>query len=120
MKKDITLELAKAEKYRDDYGYDRERIYKINVDEVIENIWRGVIKGSIDRYCFTTLIENNLFTKKHILAYDCDSKLDLDKSFLCLESLGLKCIVIESSPGRYWVITNFIGSFKEVIYKYFF
>lgn len=60
-------------------------------------------------------------TSVSILAFDCDSRENLE---LLLNAYNDRCHIIESSPGRYWVITERIGPHWDirrmmVRYRYF-
>jgi len=55
------------------------------------------------------------FTQKHVLVFDCDDENELQNLLLPnIASNGLGRAIIESSPNRFWVITDYVGSFKEI------
>jgi len=55
------------------------------------------------------------FRKRWLLVVDCDSMENKEKALSELRILGIGYKVWESDPGRYWIITNYIGKFKSCI-----
>lgn len=60
----------------------------------------------------------NLFKKKRYIVYlDCDTQSDCTKSLNCLLALypTLRRVVIESSPGKYWIVLDKILNKRDFI-----
>lgn len=53
--------------------------------------------------------------RRWLLVIDCDSMKNKEKALSELRILGIGYKVWESDPGRYWIITNYIGKFKSCI-----
>ena len=51
---------------------------------------------------------------KHVLTLDCDSYRDMRLATGYLFTERISHTVIESSPGKYWVVTDKVGRFKEL------
>lgn len=63
----------------------------------------------------TTRLPRRLFRRaKHIMALDCDSYNDMRSATGSLFFNQISHCVIESSPGRYWVIADRVGRVKEL------
>jgi len=57
------------------------------------------------------------FNRTHFLALDCDSQEDMIAAAACLKRDNINWIPIESSDNHFWLITDFIGSSKEIVDK---
>lgn len=55
------------------------------------------------------------FRKRWLLVLDCDSHENKEKATEELRLLSIKYKVFMSSPNHYWVVTNYIGSFKNCL-----
>jgi len=55
------------------------------------------------------------FRRRWLLVVDCDSMENKEKALSELRILKIGYKVWESNPGRYWIITNYIGKFKSCI-----
>jgi hypothetical protein len=63
----------------------------------------------------STQVFRFLFWTKWVVVLDCDNVIDRDRAVEEIRSMDLKYDVMESSPGKFWVIVNYIGSFKKCI-----
>jgi hypothetical protein len=66
-------------------------------------------------FYISTQVFGFLFWKKWVVALDCDSSEDRDRAIEELDSLEFKYDVIESSPYKFWIIVDYVGSFKKCI-----
>jgi hypothetical protein len=55
------------------------------------------------------------FRRRWILVLDCDSFSDKEKAVEELRLLSIKYKVFLSSPNKYWIVTNHIGSLRSCI-----
>ena len=53
----------------------------------------------------------------HVMALDCDAFADMQMAGRTLKEDDISHIVIESTPGKYWILANKVGKFQDV-YRY--
>jgi len=73
----------------------------------------------IQKHHVTMVVNRALLKKEWLLSLDCDGIPDKDMATRHLNgtSWGQNYFVIQSSPGRFWIICDYIGSIKEVTKK---
>lgn len=99
------LKRFKKEKFSQQLKSDFNRTMNAP-QEYKENQLRGYI---------STQVPGFLFWKKWIVGLDCDSQEDRVKAVEEIRSFDLKYEIIESSPGKFWIIVDYTGSLKKCI-----
>lgn len=107
----------KLRKYRQDISYGaysaKDILKEVPEDQVGTALKNQYLGNKLGIVLSSQVSGWWIFRKKWLLVLDCDSLVDKEKTLdeLCL--LGIKFKVIQSSPLHYWVVTNYIGSFKK-------
>jgi len=105
--------VEKSDGYSSYIGYN---FYKY--DTFIHNLKSRSIESPNDlRSYVTTLIQSRLFRPDlYLMVLDCDSQAECESAVDELNQRKIKHFLIESTPGRFWIICNFIAPIKEIIY----
>jgi len=100
-------------------GYDTVQVLvSKSYPEFIYGLKKYVIENNIryyPHYHITTLISKHITGDKYLLALDCDSFVGCEDAKRELDRQNICYVVIESSPDRYWVICDIIGTITENI-----
>ena len=71
----------------------------------------------VQKHHITTIVNRALLKKEWLLPLDCDGVSDKDMATEYLDEIRQNYFVIQSSPGKFWIICDYIGSLKEVTKK---
>ena len=106
------------------YGAVKQKFKRLSFEQIVQGIQQDfVAKKLIRRFLISSCIDTSIFREKHLMVFDCDSPQNLNLALGCLRrdnydnARDTRCAVYESTPDRFWIITNFIGKFKEIIKK---
>lgn len=59
------------------------------------------------------VISSKIGFRKWVMVLDCDSINNRDEAIIELQDNGIRYRIIESSPNKFWIITNFVGTVKN-------
>ena len=91
----------------------------LSIEQMVYRYVSAIVNGSeyIPYIFISTVIEDSLFPwkRKHLLVLDCDSEDGMVAACHWLRTEeNIKYELIESTPGKFWVVTDFIGTWKHV------
>ena len=96
-------------------GYSTRQVLKRFNKENFSHRLKADFNGNQLQGYISTQVFRFLFWTRWVLVLDCDSVIDRDKVVEEIRSMDLKYDIMESSPGRFWVIVNYTGSFRKCI-----
>lgn len=114
------------EKVHDGYGYNYRR-KRITEDKLVQLCLSKSTKGPFDNTrCYVSTTIKRLIPSLYplrltgqtrnivIMALDCDSQEASIAAARCLRREGIHWASVQSSPGKFWFITDFVAPFREV------
>jgi len=114
-------------KYVSDGGYGSIKCYKYDYKKLMEEMRKKCIKAAstteshfLSGNISTLVVKKFWGRNQYLFAIDCDSPEARDMAISEFDTiLGEKVpyAIIESTPNKYWIITEHIGSWKECIGK---
>jgi len=90
------------------------------VEKVVSRYLSALVnKRNYIPYIFiSSVVRDSIWSwrRRHLMVLDCDSFADMAAAcnWLKTEEHSVEYEVIESTPGRFWVVTDFVGTWKQI------
>lgn len=95
------------------YSSNRQILAKVKNDEQFIHILKQKYLGGVLDGVISTEVKGWWLFKKWILVVDCDDSVNKNLALGELIDSKIGYRVVESSTNRFWIITDFVGSFHE-------
>jgi len=107
----------KSDGYSTNIVYRKQKWDKFSTDMLYDSLTRPSIGDShppMKQYLSTKVNIGVFKRSKHLMVLDCDSFDDMVMATDYLFGREISHVVVESSPGKYWVLTDMVGKFKDL------
>lgn len=106
------LHFYKEEKTSNGYGATHTKRKKIDFDQYLIQVTD--VYGA-DYFCVDTIIDAPIFGRTaHLLVLDCDGTGEMLAATNTLATRNIGYALIQSSPSKYWIVTDVIDSFPNI------